>query len=622
MNAVVASSTFPASVPGQATHDPAGASHVVERGETLWAIARAHGVSVQALLDANPSVLNPDIIYPGQQIVVPGMGGQGSAPAQAATPASATSAAPEAAYSGGNLTRVQLAQVFHDAGFRGEDLVAMVAIAMRESGGDPHAYNGDRGTGDDSYGLTQINMLGNLGPWIRDRFGLTSNQQLWDPATNARVAFGLAYMVEGKPLFPWGPYRGDSPTHNTDVGAARAAVEQAQAQGLLGRPFDGGTGANAPSDTPMDAPAATPSASAGAPSAQTASMPTLRIGARGEAVADLQRRLQAAGFSPGPVDGWFGPQTQAAVRSFQSSRGITVDGWVGPQTWGQLLQGSGQAPARSDGRVAIGASGDAVREVQTRLRDAGYYHANIGGNFGPQTDAALRAFQRDHGLVVDGWAGPQTLAALRAGNNGGGTPAAPPPANGGNTGQPNTATTAAAGVTPVTSGPRDARIQAALAYAQYWATQNTAYVGGASEYRFGGIGDGGTDKQGNQKRYLAPRGVVGFDCSGLVVAMYRQAGIDLAARGIASTVTMASGLDHVPLDQLQPGDLLVKSGSHVVIYLGDVTGDGRPDVVEATPYGPNPGDGSAQVGGVRINDAASFMGNGYVGRRVPPAWLS
>jgi cell wall-associated NlpC family hydrolase len=68
-----------------------------------------------------------------------------------------------------------------------------------------------------------------------------------------------------------------------------------------------------------------------------AALPELHIGARGPAVSDLQSKLKAAGFDPGPVDGSFGPRTEAAVRRFQASRGITVDGWVGPQTWGQLL---------------------------------------------------------------------------------------------------------------------------------------------------------------------------------------------------------------------------------------------------------------------------------------------
>lgn len=68
-----------------------------------------------------------------------------------------------------------------------------------------------------------------------------------------------------------------------------------------------------------------------------ASLPTLRRGSSGAAVSDLQRRLNAAGFSSGTVDGIFGSLTEAAVRSFQSARRLSVDGIAGPNTWGALL---------------------------------------------------------------------------------------------------------------------------------------------------------------------------------------------------------------------------------------------------------------------------------------------
>ena len=61
------------------------------------------------------------------------------------------------------------------------------AVAMAESGGNPKSHNTNTLTGDNSYGLWQINMLGDLGPDRRRRFGITSNDQLFDPQTNARA---------------------------------------------------------------------------------------------------------------------------------------------------------------------------------------------------------------------------------------------------------------------------------------------------------------------------------------------------------------------------------------------------------------------------------------------------
>lgn len=61
-----------------------------------------------------------------------------------------------------------------------------------------------------------------------------------------------------------------------------------------------------------------------------------RNGSRGLEVQALQQRLNKAGFNPGPVDGVFGPRTQAAVEAFQQAKGLVVDGLVGTQTWREL----------------------------------------------------------------------------------------------------------------------------------------------------------------------------------------------------------------------------------------------------------------------------------------------
>ncbi len=104
--------------------------------------------------------------------------------------------------------------------------------------------------------------------------------------------------------------------------------------------------------------------------------------------------------------------------------------------------------------------------------------------------------------------------------------------------------------------------------------------------------------------------MVGYDCSGFVVAMFRKAGVDLGAQGLTSTPKMKASLPAVPKDQLQPGDLLVKNG-HVVIYLGG----GK--VLQSTSDGDPDGDGLAN-GSVRVSDASKFLNDSsYVGRRVP-----
>jgi hypothetical protein len=81
-----------------------------------------------------------------------------------------------------------LVQLARQAGFSPEQARVMAAIAMAESSGNPRAHNPNAATGDNSYGLWQINMLGGMGDERRRQFGINSNEQLFDPATNASAA--------------------------------------------------------------------------------------------------------------------------------------------------------------------------------------------------------------------------------------------------------------------------------------------------------------------------------------------------------------------------------------------------------------------------------------------------
>lgn len=97
-----------------------------------------------------------------------------------------------------------LKHVIYEAGFRGEALEIAFAVALAESSAKVKAHNDDASTGDDSYGLFQINMLGDMGPERRGLYKLKDNAELFDPLTNARVAFGLS--DGGKDWKPWTMY--------------------------------------------------------------------------------------------------------------------------------------------------------------------------------------------------------------------------------------------------------------------------------------------------------------------------------------------------------------------------------------------------------------------------------
>jgi peptidoglycan hydrolase-like protein with peptidoglycan-binding domain len=148
------------------------------------------------------------------------------------------------------------------------------------------------------------------------------------------------------------------------------------------------------------------------------------------AVARLQHSLKL------PVDGNFGPETESAVRRLQARHGLTVDGIVGPETWGALgihseetltpppSAISAAASSTSDSTTghmstvadtssssssdtgAPAGSGDAVERLQSAL------HMQTDGNFGPETEAAVRRLQARHGLTVDGVVGAETWSVL------------------------------------------------------------------------------------------------------------------------------------------------------------------------------------------------------------------
>lgn len=62
----------------------------------------------------------------------------------------------------------------------------------------------------------------------------------------------------------------------------------------------------------------------------------LQQGSSGSSVRELQQALNEAGFDPGPIDGVFGPRTEAAVREYQAAQGYEVTGIAGPDTLGGL----------------------------------------------------------------------------------------------------------------------------------------------------------------------------------------------------------------------------------------------------------------------------------------------
>jgi len=187
-------------------------------------------------------------------------------------------------------------------------------------------------------------------------------------------------------------------------------------------------------------PSSTTPGGTGGPATPT-TYPTLGQGSTGPDVALAQKVI---GATP---DGVFGPKTAAALRTWQSAKGVKVTGVLDPATWARMValrlvpargtagtptpppaptpapppapkpapapvpSGSAASPLAPYARTTIrrGSTGAAVVALQKALK------VTADGAFGPQTESAVKAFQTRRNLPANGVVGPSTWSALMGG---------------------------------------------------------------------------------------------------------------------------------------------------------------------------------------------------------------
>ena len=107
--------------------------------------------------------------------------------------------------SGGEASPEQIARIAKTAGIPEKHIPTMVSIALAESGGDIGArYNPEGNTGEDSYGLWQINMDPRYADERLKLFGIDNKKELFDPVTNAKAAYEI-FKLQG--FDAWTVYR-------------------------------------------------------------------------------------------------------------------------------------------------------------------------------------------------------------------------------------------------------------------------------------------------------------------------------------------------------------------------------------------------------------------------------
>src|SRR5215217_1182538 len=134
--------------------------------------------------------------------------------------------------------------------------------------------------------------------------------------------------------------------------------------------------------------------------------PTISIGSTGRDARRLQRIfVMTKVLAPANITGNFDPTTEQDVKDFQQGAGLTVDGIVGPMTW-QALPTDPNTPLlrREDSGSVVTALQNGLKKYSTPATDPG----PVDGDFGPKTEAAVKAYQQDRGVQADGIVGDQT----------------------------------------------------------------------------------------------------------------------------------------------------------------------------------------------------------------------
>ncbi len=139
----------------------------------------------------------------------------------------------------------------------------------------------------------------------------------------------------------------------------------------------------------------------------------------------VQQQLRQFGVYSGSIDGQWGPDSVIALQRFQQQHGIQPTGQLNEGTVaslglnpGMLVSGppapvTAMAPPPAPAyayQPAVSPRG--VTAVHDRLRQLGYYHGNVDGVWGAETQQALQAFQQGHGLQPDAQLNPITISAL------------------------------------------------------------------------------------------------------------------------------------------------------------------------------------------------------------------
>lgn len=313
--------------------------------------------------------------------------------------------------------------------------------------------------------------------------------------------------------------------------------------------------------------AALPAAAlAATPSASHVTCAPVAIGSSGPAVAAVQRVI---GTTP---DGLFGPLTERALRGYQRHHALPATGAVDAATWRALPRAVALAACGAPVHgaapwcptLAYGSIGPDVAVLQRAVG------ATPDGDFGPLTEAAVRATQRRLHLPATGTVEAADWAALHLSDTPACTSATGP--------RPAPAPVAPTlTVTPVSAPapPADAAAQQAVHAQVLQLVRELGAAGTAPASPVAAPAIAFALAQRGKPYVYGGTGPAGYDCSGLMLASYRAAGLTLLRTAAEQYTTGVA----VPLNELQPGDIVFYAADltdprtiyHDALYIGNGT---------------------------------------------------
>jgi peptidoglycan hydrolase-like protein with peptidoglycan-binding domain len=184
------------------------------------------------------------------------------------------------------------------------------------------------------------------------------------------------------------------------------------------------SGEPAPEGAPTPSPSTSPSTPETSAPVEPVEPPkpaaVLEPGATGEQVRELQHRLFQMAWLPETTTGTYDATTKEAVAGFQGKRGFKATGVVDKKTWTKLVAMT-KTPTHDQlfnvlkpgpALLASGASGDAVRDAQARLKQIAWLSGDVTGTYDATTVAAVKGFQAKRAIPVTGEIDQRTMDRL------------------------------------------------------------------------------------------------------------------------------------------------------------------------------------------------------------------